>query len=317
MSPLTRPDFPLCWDNTLRSSFVECPRKMYWEYLQHFKPIFPSIHLHAGGAWAAGLEETRRAFYEHGLSPHQAQSLGLEKLVVTYGDFTPPERGSGALKSLERLLEAFAYYWSAFPLETDPAQPYRTADGKPMVEFSFALPLDPDRVRHPVTDEPIIYTGRADMIATYAGAVTIYDDKTTTALGAQWATSWTRRSQFTGYSWAAREYGIPTSQVLVRGIAILKSEIKHGEVITVRTPHHITEWHEQACRDILRAIECWKSGYWDVNLADACSSYGGCIFQQPCTSSNPDPWLLGGFSRRVWNPLTREEEAAPNPLSEN
>ena len=303
-----RPDFPLVFDNSMRSSFIECPRKFNWEYLHHWKHPSPSIHLHAGGAWASALETARLAFYSEGKPENEAISLGLAKLVGEYGDFEAPSYGSGSAKSLDRLIEAFAYYFAAFPLSSDPVQPYRGTDGKPMVEFSFVLPLDADRVRHPVTDEPILYSGRADMVATYAGAVSIYDDKTTSALGDSWAKQWNRRSQFTGYAWAANAFEIPVTQIVVRGISIQKTQIKHAEAITHRSAHHIAEWHEQACRDILRAIECWKSGYWDVNLADGCSSFGGCSFMNPCTSPNPEPWLEGGFVRRVWNPVTRTEE---------
>ena len=309
---LIRPEFPIVIDNSWRSAFVECPRACYWGSVLHYKPrAEESVHLHAGKAWAHALEVTRELFYAQELAPHLAQAAGLETLIQDYGDFQPPERGSGASKSLDRLIEAFAYYWRAFPLETDAAQPYRTPDGKPMVEFSFALPISDD-LRHPVTDEPIIYAGRADMIATYAGAVTIYDDKTTSALGSTWANQWNRRAQFTGYAWAAKAFGIPASQVLVRGIAILKTEIKHAEAITTRTPHHITEWHTQFVRDIKRATECWKTGYWDVNLSDACSSFGGCAFQQPCMSNNPEPWLKGQFVRKMWDPITRTETLLPN-----
>jgi PD-(D/E)XK nuclease superfamily len=303
---MSSPDFPLVWDNSMRSSFIECPRKFLWESLLHFKPRGESVHLHAGKAWASALESTRRAFYSEGKSPLFSIARGIKTPV-----FTPPERGSGAAKSLDRLLEAFAYYWKAFPLETDPAQPFRTPSGEPMVEFSFALPIDEKRLRHPVTGEPIIYAGRADMIATYAGGVSVYDDKTTSALGSQWASQWNRRAQFTGYTWAARAFGIPATQVLVRGIAILKTEIKHAECITVRTPHHVAEWHEQFVRDVLRAIEAWKEGYWDLNLSDGCSSFGGCHFQQPCMSANPQPWLEGQFIQKKWDPVTRTETIIP------
>lgn len=299
----SRPPFPLCWDNTLRSTFVSCPRKFSWEYLRHFKSKSPSIHLHAGKAWAEGLEKARFAFYEAGKSPLQAQEIGQQALISAYGDFDPWKNEN---KSLPRLLDAFEYYFDAFPLEDDPVKPYRGPNG-PMIEFSFALPLSPDLL-HPETGEPLIYTGRADMIATYAGAVSIYDDKTTSSLGASWAGQWDRRSQFTGYAWAARAFGIPVTQVVVRGISILKTQINHAQALTVRTPHHVEEWHTQVIRDLRRAIECWKEGYWDVNLADACSGYGGCMFKQPCMSNDPEPWLTGGnYSVRVWNPLTREE----------
>jgi hypothetical protein len=306
--PLVRPDFPLVFDNSMRSAFVECPQKFTWEYMRHFKTRAPSVHLHAGGVWASALETTRMAFYRDEIDPLTAQAMGLEVLIREYGDFDPGRHDN---KSIDRLIAAFQYYWTAFPLQSDPVQPYIGKNG-PMVEFSFALPLDPSLL-HPVTGEPIIYTGRADMVATYAGAVSIYDDKTTSSLGASWAGQWDRRSQFTGYVWAANAYGIPVTQVVVRGIALLKTSINHAQAITVRTPHHVAEWHKQAVRDIRRAMECWKEGYWDLNLADACAGYGGCMFRQPCMSANPEPWLSGGnYSVRIWDPLTRTETEVPH-----
>lgn len=307
---LPKPDFPLVWNDSLRSAFVNCPRSAFWEFFHHFKSTSPNIHLHAGKAWAAALETARMAYYGEKLDKHTAQALGLETLVREYGDFVAPERGSGNSKSLDRLIEAFTYYFLAFPLDTDAVQPHYGRDGKPMVEFSFALPLAEDLL-HPVTGEPILYAGRADMVATYAGALSIYDDKTTSQLGMSWGNQWTRRSQFSAYSWAAREYGMPVSQIVVRGIAILKTSINHAQSITVRTPHNVAEWHTQVIRDIRRAIECYNSDYFDVNLSDACSSYGGCGFLQACTSSNPEPWLTGGFQRRIWNPVDRTETVIP------
>jgi len=105
---LARPEFPIVWDNSMRSAFVECPRKFFWEYLHHFKPKGESIHLHAGKAWAHGLEVARRSFYEKGFGPVASINEGLVALINEYGDFIAPERGSGAAKSLDRLVEAFA-----------------------------------------------------------------------------------------------------------------------------------------------------------------------------------------------------------------
>jgi hypothetical protein len=306
---LERPDFPLVWDNSMRTSFVSCPRKFAWEYLHHFKPKAPNVHLHAGKAWASALEATRKSYYVDEFPSNHAQALGLETLIREYGTFEP---GRGAEnKSLDSLMRAFAYYFQAFPLETDPVQPFIGPDG-PMIEFSFALPLD-ETLRHPETNEPIIYTGRADMIATYAGALSVYDDKTTSSLGSKWGDQWTRRSQFSAYTWAARAFDIPVTQIVVRGIALLKTETKHAQAISTRTDHHIREWHFQMVRDIRRAMECWSSGYWDADLSDSCSSYGSCLFLGPCTSSDPEPWLTGGnYAIRKWNPLTREESESEN-----
>lgn len=300
-------NFPLVWNDSLRSAYVSCPRAAYWEFMHHFKFPAPSVHLHAGKAWATGLEVTRTLYYGEKVPAVAAIACGLQALIADYGDFIPPERGSGASKSLDRLIEAFTYYFLAFPLDSDPVQPHYTRDGKPMVEFNFALPIDAEKLLHPVTGEPILYAGRADMVATFAGAKSIYDDKTTSSLGASWALNWSRRSQFSAYAWAAREYGMPISQIIVRGIAILKTTINHQQAITIRTPHHIDEWHTQVVRDITRAIENYKSGYWDVNLSNSCTSYGGCQFLQPCMANNPTPWLETTFERRVWDPVTRTE----------
>ena len=300
-------NFPLVFNDSLRAAFVSCPRAAYWEFFQHFKHPSPNIHLHAGKCWASALESMRLAYYGEKRSAEDAYAIGLARLIGEYGDFQAPERGSGASKSLDRMIEAFAYYSQAFPLETDPVQPHYTREGKPMVEFNFALPIDAEDLLHPVTGEPILYAGRADMVATYAGSLSIYDDKTTSQLGASWANQWLRRSQFSAYSWAAREYGLPVSQIVIRGIAILKTSINHAQAITVRTPHHVEEWHRQVIRDIRRAIDCYNEGYFDVNLSESCSSYGGCMFQQPCMSNNPDPWLEGQFERRIWDPVNRTE----------
>jgi hypothetical protein len=307
---MKRPPFPLVWDNTMRSSFVSCPQKFWWEYGEHFKPRGTvSTDLHAGQAWAKGLEVSRELFYGGHAKAKEAQAEGLRALIQAYGDHNPQHTKEN--KSLPRLMDAFGYYWKAFPFEQDPVQPYRKKDGSPMVEFSFALPIDPELLRHPETDEPIIYSGRADMVATYGGALSIYDDKTTSQLGEKWGAQWLRRGQFTGYSWAARAYNIPVTQVVIRGIAILKTSVNHAQVITLRTPAHILEWHVQLIRDIQRAIACWKEGYWDLNLSDTCSAYGGCMFMQPCFSNNPSPWLESNFERRVWDPLKREELVIP------
>ena len=311
---LEKPAFPLVWNDSLRAAFVSCPRAAYWEFFHHFKPQGESVHLHAGKAWATALEIARTAYYGDNFSAQDAQAMGLQALIMAYGTFQPPERGSGASKSIDRLIEAFSYYFKAFPLETDPVQPHYTKDGKPMVEFNFALPIDVDNLRHPVTNEPILYAGRADMVATYAGSLSIYDDKTTSQLGASWANQWNRRSQFSAYTWAAREYGMQVSQVVVRGIAILKTTINHAQAITIRTPHHVNEWHKQVVRDIKRAIDCYNEGYFDVNLSESCSSYGGCMFLQPCMSNNPDPWLEGQFVRKIWDPVTRTETLITNPV---
>lgn len=294
--------FPQAIDSTMLGSFRSCPQKMMRSYIEHWKPQTESVHLVAGGAFAEGIEAARRAFYEQGLSDGESYAIGLAALIRKYGDFEcPPD----SAKSLERTAGALEFYFSNYPLDTDAAQPLTFADGRRGIEFSFAAPLP---IAHPVSGEPLVYTGRADMIASFHDGTFIFDEKTTSSLGASWAKQWDMRSQFTGYCWAAGQFGFPAAGVVVRGVSILKTKYDTQQAITYRSPYEIDRWLHQTCRDIERMIQCWKSDIWDWNLDHACAEYGGCQFVNICKSPNPEEWLESYFVKRVWDPLARAEK---------
>lgn len=325
-----RPMFPHALDSTMLAAFRSCPHKMFRQYVQHWKPKAESVHLVAGGAFASGIEAARRAFFEGKayvskaergfvrlLDEHEvekfrdspglegdresAEALGLQALIDHYGDFECP---SDSAKSLERTCGALEFYFENYPLGADGMDPINLSGGKRGIEFSFAHPLP---VNHPVTGDPILYTGRADMIADFAGGVYIVDEKTTSSLGASWSRQWEMRAQFTGYSWACREFGIDTAGTIIRGVSILKTKYDTQQAITNRAGWELDRWLEQTCRDIERMIKQWKEGWWDFALDHACAEYGGCSMLQICKSNDPETWLPMYFEQRVWDPLARKE----------
>jgi hypothetical protein len=298
---LSRPMFPHTIDSTILSTFRACPRKFFYQYVEHWKPVAQSVHLVAGGAFASGIEAARVAFYVKGHSAEDSESLGLAALIAHYGDFECP---ADSAKSLERMCGALEFYFSHYPLGNDGATPITLSSGRRGIEFSFAEPLD---VKHPTSGAPILYTGRSDMIAERAGGVYLYDDKTTSSLGPQWGRQWEMRSQFTGYGWAALKQGIRTQGAIVRGVSILKTKYDTLEVPTYRSDYELERWEAQTLRDIKRMISMWEEGYWDFNLDGACTDYGGCSFVKVCKSSEPENWLPVNFQRRVWDPLLRKE----------
>lgn len=293
--------FPMAIDSTILGTFRSCPQKAYRQYMQHWKPMNESVHLVAGGAFADGIEAARRAYYEQGKNAEDSVAEGLQRLITRYGDFEcPPESG----KSLERTAGALEFYFNSYPLGHDGATPLTFPDGRRGIEFSFAQPLP---INHPVSGDPLLYTGRSDMIAEFAGGVYIYDEKTTSQLGASWSKQWEMRSQFTGYCWAAKQFGIDAAGVIIRGVSILKTKYDTQQAITYRTPYEVDRWVDQTCRDIERIIESWKQDHWDYNLDHACAEYGGCAFVPVCKSSNPEDWLSMYFTPRVWDPLLKKE----------
>ncbi|UOF77824.1 pD-(D/E)xk nuclease superfamily [Bacteriophage sp.] len=298
---MTRPMFPHTIDSTMLGAFRSCPQKYFRTYVEHWKPKGESVHLIAGGAFAKGVEVAREVFYVQGGTEDEAIGAGVTALMKAYGDFEcPPD----SAKSAERMSGALLYYFEAYPLGRDGAPPLKLPNGKLAIEFSFAEPLN---INHPVTGDPILYTGRADAIVNFAGGVYCVDEKTTSSLGASWPRQWEMRSQFTGYQWAARRAGIPVQGTLVRGISILKTKYDTAHSLTYRSQYELDRWEKQVHKDVARAIAMWESGEWDYDLDHACAEYGGCSLTQICKSPDPETWLPVHFQKRVWDPLARRE----------
>lgn len=293
--------FPEVVDSTILAAFRSCPQKAFLEFFHHWKSREPSVHLHAGAAYAKGLEVARVGFYENGLSPEAAIADGGAALLKAYGDFQCP---SDSAKSAERTLGAYEFYFERYPLAGDKATPLVVPGGKRAIEFNGVEVLD---VIHPETGNPIQYSWRMDMAVDYNGMKLGLDDKTTSQLGASWPRQWDLRSQFTGYVWGASNHGLELNGFLVRGVSILKSKYDTMEAITYRPRWQIDRWLEQVHHDLARMLKCWDSGYFDFNLDHACAEYGGCPFRNVCLNKEPQPILEQMFQRRQWNPVTREE----------
>ena len=297
----TKMPFPETIDSSMLASFRSCPQKFFRTYIEHWKPKAESVHLVAGKAFASGLEAARRAFYERGEGTEDSVAAGVEALIREYGDFSCPDDSA---KSLPRMLGALEFYFMNYPLGEDGMTPTKFADGRRGIEFSFAVPLP---ITHPVTGNPILFTGRSDLIADFAGGRYIEDDKTTSSLGASWSRQWELRSQFTAYCWAAAQYGIHVDGVVVRGVSILKTKYDTQQVVTYRPQWEQERWLAQTVKDIAAMSQMWQKSDFDYNLDNACTEYGGCSFLAICKHKDPTPWLPMQFEQRVWDPLAREE----------
>lgn len=298
---IARPPFPSVIDSSMMAAFKSCPQKAFLEYFQHWKLRDQSVHLHAGKAYAEGIEKARIAYYVDGKSPDTALAIGLQALLTSYGDFEcPPE----SAKSAERTAGALEYYFSQYRLGEDRAIPMTLPGGKRGIEFNFLEPLS---INHPETGEPLLYSGRMDMMVDYEGMRLGEDDKTASQLGASWPRQWDLRSQFTGYVWGAARAGIKLDGFLVRGVSILKTKYDTLQAITYRPTWMIERWEEQLHRDLARMIQSWESGYFDYNLDHACAEYGGCPFRSVCQMRDASSLLRQQFQRRRWDPVRREE----------
>lgn len=293
-----RPPFPAVWDNTMRASFSECPQKFRLAYLHGLSPSSPRVDLHAGAAFAKGVEIVRQSFHAQNADAATTRANGARALLTEYGTFDPGD----STKTPEAMLGALDSYITHYGLESDPIQPLFIG-GKPAVEFNFAHPID---VMHPETGEPIIYCGRFDLLGILNGdpaSVWVVDEKTTKQLGPTWSRQWSLRSQFMGYTWGCRKIGINTQGAIVRGISILKRTYGHAQAIVPFPQYMIDRWYTQLCRDLERAKQCWDSNLWDYAFGSECTSYGGCQFTNLCESADPQQWIEPYFTFREWDPM--------------
>ena len=309
------PILPAHIDATMISCFRSCPRKFYNEFILGLRPSGLSIDLHAGGAFAHAVEIVRREVHVNGRSVDDALIRANAAFEIYWGDFRVPEHKT-TNKRPDRVWAAVERYFTQWGPLTDHIQPY-IVDGKPTLEFTFAIPLEPSVDHrslvsptgeyqfplHPVTGDPFMYTGRFDMLGDYRGRPVVCDDKTMgQSPGANWSEKWDLRSQFISYTWACKQLGIDADDCVVRGIGILKTEINLAEAIKPYSDALRAKWLEQLRRDLWRIVECWQSDYWDYNMAETCTSYGLCPYIQACQSIDATPWLKT-FDVRRWNPI--------------
>lgn len=309
-----RPPFPAAIDNTMRSSFTECERKFWLQYLRCLASPNPPLHLIAGGAFAKGMEVARKSFYEQRLSPQESVELGWVALVEEFATYDDEHWKNKTCFNVSR---AFVDYFREYPLESDDIVPV-VFNGKPAIEFNFGIPLP---INHPETGLPIIYCGRFDMLGQRNSQLFVVDEKTTGSLGEYWANRYQLSSQFTGYSWAAREHGYSVVGAVIRGIGILTREIKHAQLILPRMDFMIDEWYRTLLEDVQKMVlswvhtaedisNQWSPHIWKPELGAACGDFGGCQFSPVCgiAPEMRDRLLEVNFTVRPWDPMRIGEE---------
>jgi hypothetical protein len=299
MPPEETYDFPRIFDSTMIASAKSCRRLFFLSHIRKLRAKIPSVHLNAGGAFAAGIEGARRAFYIEGFPPEEAVLQGGGALLRSFA-FDPAE-DINAPKGFLNVMDAFFGYFSQWPLDHDHVTPYLVG-GVPAIEFTFAYPLP---IKHPVTDEPILYCGRFDMLGVLNGMPVILDEKTTGYLGASWSRSFDLRGQYIGYTWGAHQAGVPVVGAVTRGIGLKKTGNEFVEAINYYPKWVVEEWFNSMLDTISSLITYWQRNYFPKSYATSCESYGGCIMSPLCTRQDPEPLIAEYFEHNDWSPIRK------------
>lgn len=282
--------FPTIIRNTYRKAFVRCPQSAAFLYEEGLAGAPSSIDLHAGAAFAKGIETTRRCYYANALKVEHAIEAGREALSYAYGDFPCPP---GSNKTRAAMEGALYFYFEQWPLDApDALVPVTMPDGSLGVEQHFSEPLP---ITHPTTGEPLRYEGRIDMLAADVdGDLWVVDEKTTGRLGDAWANQWYLDAGQTGYTWWARR-ALPQRSVVgvkIRGVGIYKTGYGKMEIPVLFQPWETKRWYEQMLRDVNEWRAMSVSGMYRHALDHACALYNSpCAFLPLCKQENPSALL--------------------------
>lgn len=302
---------PTVIDSTQLTTFRSCPRKFYWEFVLGLRPRAMSVHLHAGGAFAAGMEAARAAHYLAGKTMEESTWEGVRRFIGYWGDYEPTDPDTP--KTFYNTLNAFVSYLDTYPFPLDHIQPLLEG----AFEYSFSIPT----VTHHPNGHPFLFGGKIDLLGKFRGLPAVVDEKTTTQLGASYAKKWQMRGQFLGYCWAVRQgLGVPVDTAVVRATAIRKTGCDHLEVPQPYSEDLISKWAIELEKTLERIVQCWKEDYWPYDFGDACVSYSNCPYTLLCTSkSGKESQWFSDYEVRRWNPILKNpvaEEELTKPLGE-
>lgn len=303
--------FPRAIDNSMRKELVKCQKIAHWKFERGLSQE-ESVDLHAGGAFAAGMEAMRRAFYEKGEDVSKALDAGIAELHRFYGDFKSPVPTN---KTADRMAGALAYYAVERRLDEEMLVPVDLGDGRLGIEMSFNYEIP---IEHP-DGGLLTYCGRYDLLAKDGNdEVWVVDEKTTKQMGDAWIHQWQLDSGLTGYCWAAQrlldEHGLPykVAGAVINGLAIRAMSnampYEHQRVPVFRQPWFIERWYHQMLRDVAEWRDAYMNQTHRMVLDHACALYNNpCGYAKLCNAANPEP-LVGSYPVKFWNPLTRTSE---------
>lgn len=307
-----RDGLQFAWDSTSIKLAEECLRKYQYQMIEGWRTLQESVHLRFGSHYATALEH----FYKHRANGSSFDEALLEiireamietwdherdaegnRIPETGTPYAPPVDaiGSARVKTRENLIRTIVWYFEQF--RDDSAEIVLLADGKPAVEYSFALPVEND----------IVFSGHIDRLVTYAGNIMVMDQKTTgSTISSRYFDGFKPDVQMSMYTFAGKAiYQMPVKGVIIDAAQIAVGFTRFERGLTFRTDSELSEWYDTTMYTIENARSATALGYFPMNRT-SCDKFGGCPFRPVCSRAPEvrEQFLNGFFVRGDrWDPL--------------
>lgn len=307
-------------DYSSLSTYLECPRKFYFQYILHFRSVRPSIHLVFGSAWHYGLEKAYELMMEEPTTPLTPTDLretsisGFNQLWTIEGEphFDPDIVFP---KNPGRAADMYDKYWKKY-LNED--LEYRIIG----VESPFAIDLSSIYPGLPA------YIGRLDLISeSPSQELKITDHKTASSINKVTSTQFQSSMQTDGYLCAGHMYydKIPTMEYSVSlcqktKIAFERFSFSKRNSALDRFLHDLCEHSANILLDLqqLESESHIMEKTYSMNSflrkpGYACTAYfSPCPYFDICNArNNPMTWKDDppqGYDVNEWDPTKHEEE---------
>jgi CRISPR/Cas system-associated exonuclease Cas4 (RecB family) len=289
-------------DASKLTTYCDCPRKFFYEYVLGWRPDYPNNHLVFGSAWHVAVEHLLRNAYSSE-SIDEAKLLFLahyrKDLPPETDELYAPKRPLDALRALDYYVDRFrddAYKYEV--LHTEIGGSVLIADNAPMW-----FKIDAMLREHT------------------SGQIVLLDHKTSQRKSSKWSSEWQLSTQILLYLHVLYcLYGTDdVKQAIVRGTFFYKAQPPQFDQAYLRKTNDLMQawatstnkWYEDLRHDL---DVLWRECTTDSTVMEAfpqnpnaCNKYYGCPYLDYCSAwANPlrkcdEPPL--GFKREYWSPV--------------
>lgn len=288
-------------DSSKIQTFMDCPRRYFYEYVLAWRPDAPNNHLIFGDAWHKALEILMLGNYSD-----ESLVQAMQEFETTYRARLPEGTDEiFAPKTPANAFKALVEYCSHYPGDKQEHILHTEIGGR--------VAIGPNR----------FITFRCDAILEKNGIVFAREHKTTGRSFSQlWSDQWELSFQVGTYSFALHCLfpEVQSCAVEVNGTAFLKTKISFLRVPVYKGPSNLNTWLFTANHYFDRIQD--EHHFLETSSEDdsvltafpmnpqSCTKYLGCPYHDLCVNwANPLQhlnFIPEGFAIEYWNPLDRD-----------
>ena len=279
---------PLTYDNTMRTIFRSCPRKLYW-FLRGLDYVSIPPYFTFGKAWQVVLDNWYNPQVETGMSPDQIYTHGEAALEKGREVWEKDGAIGNGINTWENFKALFSYYMATYPFE-----PFKVIG----MEQGWEWPLE---------GTPYFLGGSLDgYIEWEPYGLLLLENKTAGVyLGDQYIRQYSFSSQITQYIWYLTQlhgeevFGCLVNMACKRIPKKKVPENLFARDLQKRSPFQLEEFEQDILLVIKDVEREWDRWIWP-KTEDIINCVGGigkasCLFQNLCLAE-AKPWELDPFA---------------------